>query len=70
MSHITYALYCCLQNVTAVSFTALPHLYFKGEVFLQVLYDHDQKGQFYAQGFWGIGGTTDERRANVSTNYL
>ena len=63
-------MYWCLQNVTSVSPTGLPHLYFKGEVFLQVLYDHDQKGQFNAQGFRGICGTTDERSANVSSNNL
>ena len=35
------------------------YLNFKGEVFLQVLDDHDEEGKFDAQGLLGISRTCD-----------
>ena len=39
------------------------YLHFKGEVFLQVLNDHDKEGKLDAQGLLGISRTCDVRCA-------
>lgn len=36
-----------------------PHLHFECEVLLHVLDDHDEEGQFDAQGLLGVGGTSN-----------
>ena len=41
---------------------------FEGEVLLQIFDDHDEKRQFDAEGFLGIGGACDEGSADVGAH--
>lgn len=45
-------------------------LHLEGEVLLQVLDDHDQKGQLDAQRFLRVGGTCDVCGADIGANDL
>ena len=40
----------------------LTNLNFKGEVFLEVLDDHNEERQLDAEGLWRVSRTRDERR--------
>lgn len=46
------------------------HLDFKCEVFLEVLNDHNQKGEFYAEGFLRVGWARNVSGANIRANNL
>ena len=46
------------------------HLHFEGEIFLEVLNDHDQEGQLDAEGLVGVCGAGDEVGRHVRAHDL
>lgn len=42
-----------------IEISPAPYLNFKCEILLEILDDHDEEGQFDAEGFLGVCGTRD-----------